>query len=262
LFQPAEEGGGGGRRMVEDGCLDGRVIGPPIDRMFGLHGWPSSPIGVVSTKEGPLFAASDRFEIAVRGHGGHAAWPEMCRDPIVAASAVVQAIQSIVSRNVAPQDPAVVSVTRFDAGTSFNIIPDGAVLQGTVRTLRTEVQELVRQRLGEIVQQVSAAHGCDATFEYIVNYPVMVNDGAAAETVGRIAAEAFGSERSRLAEQPEMVGEDFAFYGQRIPACFFLLGLRPPGATSMPSLHHPRFDFNDEAIAPGIEMFVRLALAG
>lgn len=261
IFQPAEEGGGGGQRMVRDGCLEGRVLGPPVSHVFGLHGWPELPLGHVGTRPGPLFAASDRFEIRVTGHGGHAAWPEACRDPVVAASAIVQAVQTIVSRNVAPQDAAVISITRFDAGTAFNIIPDEAVLQGTVRSLREPVQTLIRRRLEEIVVRTAEAHGCTGSLDYMVNYPVMENDPGAVEAFRRVASDVVTPERVRGVEHPAMVGEDFAYYGREVPSCFFLLGLRPPTVASMPSLHHPRFDFNDEAIPLGIELLVRLATA-
>jgi amidohydrolase len=259
LFQPAEEGGAGGRRMVEEGCLDGRQLGPPVSSIFGLHGWPEYPLGVVGSRAGPLMAASDRFEITVRGVGGHAAWPHVCRDPIVAASAIVQATQCIASRSVGPLDSIVVSITMIDAGSGFNIIPDTAILRGTVRTLLPQTQQLAIRRLKEIATGVAAAHGCTAELEYRINYPVTLNEPGAVERFNLVAERTLGSKRLRPVEQPVMGGEDFAFYAQRIPACFFVLGLIPPGESRMPALHHPAFDFTDDAIATGVEMFVALA---
>jgi len=260
LFQPAEEGGAGGKRMVDDGCLTGALIGPPVRAVYGLHGWPEYPLGVVGTRVGPLMAASDRFEILVRGVGGHAAWPHACRDPIVAAAAIVQAAQTIASRSVGPLDSVVVSMTMIDAGSGFNIIPDSARIRGTVRTLHAETQALAQARLKEIAEHVAAAHGCTATLEYRIGYPVTVNDPGAVETFDRIALDAVGSDRLQTVAAPVMGGEDFAYYGQKVPACFFVLGLIPPGQQTMPALHHPRFDFTDAALPTGIELFVNLAL--
>ena len=259
LFQPAEEGGAGGRRMVEEGCLDGRVLGPPVSAIYGLHGWPEYPLGVVGTRPGPLMAASDRFEIVVRGVGGHAAWPHACRDPIVCASAIVQAAQTIASRNVGPLDSVVVSITMVDAGSGFNIIPESALIRGTVRTLQPQTQQLAIRRLKEIATGVASGYGCTAELEYRINYPVTHNHADAVARFNDVAAETLGVARVRPVEHPVMGGEDFAFYAQRVPACFFVLGLIPPGQTSMPALHHPSFDFTDAAMATGIEMFVALA---
>jgi len=230
-----------------------------VGEIFGLHGWPEYRLGVVGSRPGPLMAASDRFEIVVRGVGGHAAWPHACRDPIVAASAIVQAAQTIASRSVGPLDSVVVSITMIDAGSGFNIIPDSAVVRGTVRTLLPQTQQLAIRRLKEIATGVASAHGCTAELDYRINYPVTLNDAAAVERFNLVANQTLGAERVRPVEQPVMGGEDFAFYAQRIPACFFVLGLIPPGESRMPALHHPAFDFTDEAIATGVEMFVALA---
>jgi len=261
LFQPAEEGGAGGRRMVEDGCLTGEIVGPPVRAAYGLHGWPEFPVGVVGTRVGALMAASDRFEIHVRGVGGHAAWPHATRDPITAAAAIVQSVQTIVSRNVGPLDSAVVSITMLQAGTAFNIIPETVRIAGTVRTLRPETQSLIRERLGEIAESIPAAHGCSGSLDYRVGYPATVNDPDAVATFDRIATAAVGTDRVRPVEAPVMGGEDFAYYGQKVPACFFVLGLIPEGEETMPSLHHPQFNFNDDAISTGVELFVNLALS-
>ena len=260
LFQPAEEGGGGGKRMVEDGCLDGKVIGPSVSRMYGLHGWPVLPLNMISTRPGPMLAAADRFDITVTGVGGHAAMPHATRDPIVASAAIVQAIQSIVSRNVDPVQGAVISVTMFNAGSAFNIIPETCTMAGTVRALDDDAMSTVRIRLDQVVQTVAAAHGCQANLDYHVGYPVTRNDAAEVETVLGTARSLFSEEQVQLLEAPGMGAEDFSYYCEHVPSCFFVLGLLPADQDSIPLLHHPCFDFNDNVIATGIEMFCTLAL--
>ncbi len=259
-FQPAEEGGGGGKRMVDDGCLDGSVIGPPVENMFGLHGWPQLTLGEVGTRPGPLLAAADTFEITIEGTGSHAAFPHLSADPIVAGSQLVSALQSVVSRNVGPLDSAVVSVTQFHSGTAHNIIPGRTTVSGTVRTLKPEVQATVRKRLAELADGIAASHGCAARFEYREGYPVTSNDHEMVNVFNTVARQTIDPEQVLDIEHPVMGGEDFSFYGQRVPACFFVVGLCPPDQESMPSLHQPTFDFNDDAIALGIELFCGLAL--
>ena len=261
VFQPAEEGGGGGRRMVEDGCLEGRVAPFKVDRMFGLHGWPMLDAGVVGVKDGPLLAASDRFEIDVHGEGCHAAQPHFGRDPVVATAAIVTALQSIVGRNVDPLDAAVVSVTVVDAGSAFNVIPMSARLGGTARSLRPEIQDLVERRIEEVATAVATAHGCRAEVRYSRGYPVTVNDAGATDRVREIVGDELGADRLFEVDRPTMGGEDFAFYGQVVPASFFLLGQRPSPADPMPDLHSPRYDFNDATIETGVRLFRRIALA-
>lgn len=260
VFQPAEEGGAGGKRMVEDGCLDGSVIGTPIEEMFGLHGWPHMTLGQVGTRPGAMLAAADMFEIDIEGVGAHAAWPHGSRDPIVAAAALVQAAQSIVSRNVGPLESAVVSITQIHSGTTHNIIPGRATLTGTVRTLDAEVQQRIMDRLDVLSRGVAEAHGCRATLTYHVGYPTTINDARLVDEFNTTAVTALGPDRLCPLAEPVMGGEDFSFYGQKVPACFFALGLRPADARTYPDLHQPTFDFNDEAIPTGIEMFCRLAM--
>lgn len=262
VFQPAEEGWGGGRRMVEDGCLDGSKIGTPITAMYGLHGWPMMPLGVVGTRPGPLLAAADNFKVTIRGRGGHAAMPHLNRDPIVAGAAIVQALQAIVSRTVDPLDSAVVSVTMFHGGTATNVIPEEVTLEGTVRTLRKATQTLVRGRMKEVIEHVAIAHGCTGSLEYREGYPVTRNDEHAAATFDRIARATLGEQRVVRVAEPVMGAEDFSYYCEKVPSCFFFLGLQAPGQPPMSPLHHPKFDFNDDAMSTGIEMFVRLALEG
>jgi len=260
LFQPAEEGGAGGRRMCEDGCLDGRVIGPPIDRIYGLHGWPGWRCGMVGTRPGALFACSDRFEILVHGEGSHAAWPHFARDPIVAGSAVVTALQTVISRNLDPLESGVISVTMFHAGSAMNVISPLATLTGTARALSDDTRDLIERRLGEVARAIAEAHGCTATATYTRGYPVTANNADEVVRFEQIALETVGVARVLPFERPVMGGEDFSYYAQRVPACFFMLGLRPDEAADMPSLHHPRFDFNDNALPTGVELFCRLAM--
>jgi amidohydrolase len=260
VFQPAEEGGAGGKRMVDDGCLTGEVLGPPVASMFGLHGWPHLPLGVVGTRSGPLLAASDRFDIVVKGVGSHAAFPHVSRDPIVAATAIVSALQTIASRNTNPLDAIVVSVTMIHGGTAYNVIPSEVTISGTVRTLTPQVLEMAQRRLAEIAAGVAKAHGCEAAVDYRLGYPVTLNDATMVDVFNDVATSAVGKDHVVSLPQPVMGGEDFAFYCQKVPSCFFVLGLIPPGKKSMPDLHQPDFDFNDNAIATGIEMFCRLAL--
>ncbi len=260
VFQPAEEGGAGGRRMVQDGCLDGSVLGPPVGQMFGLHGWPRVPLGKVGSRIGPMMAAADAFDITVKGKGCHAAWPHTGHDPVVAGAAVVSALQTICSRNVGPLDSVVVSITQFHAGTTHNIIASEAFLAGTVRTLEPQVQDLAERRLGEIATGVAAAHGCRAEVQYRRGYPPTINHPEAVEVFRGVATQALGPERVVDVDLPVMGGEDFAFYGQVVPACFFVLGTMPPGATEYAELHQPTYNFNDDAISTGIEMHCRLAL--
>ena len=260
VFQPAEEGGAGGQKMVQEGCLDGSIVGPPVENMFGLHGWPRLPKGVVGTRVGPLLAASDRFDIVVKGIGSHAAFPHVSRDPIVAAAAIVNALQSIASRNVDPLDSVVLSITMLNAGSAYNVIPSQATISGTVRSLTPQVQQLAQRRIDEIASGIAKALGCEARFEYRLGYPVTRNDAEAVEIFNRIARCTVGEKCVVDLPQPVMGGEDFAFYCEQVPSCFFVLGLIPPGKKSVPDLHQPDFDFNDNSIATGVEMFCRLAL--
>jgi amidohydrolase len=260
LFQPAEEGGAGGRRMVEDGALDARPEGPAVRRIYGLHNFPGVRLGVLQTRRGALFASSDRFEIDVCGQAAHAAWPHQGRDPIIAASAIVTALQSIVSREVDPLDAAVVSVTTFHSGTATNQIPASAALQGTARALREETRAHIEQRIGEVARDVARAHRCEANARYIRGYPVTRNDDVSVAEFERIVREELPAQRLEPMELPVMGGEDFAFYAEKIPACFYILGMED-GRWRSANLHQPTYDFNDAAIPYGIEAMVTLALA-
>lgn len=259
-FQPAEEGGAGGKRMIEDGCLRGAVIGPPVAMMFGLHCWPLLRLNAVMTRTGPMLAAADMIEITLRGKGSHAAMPQHGHDPILAGSNLVSALQQIASRNVDPLDSIVVSITQFHGGTTHNIIPETVELMGTVRTLLPETQELAIRRINEIATHIAAAHGCEAEVDYQIGYPVTNNHADAVKIFNDTARDALGESRVDHMDLPVMGGEDFSFYCNEVPSCFFALGMIPEGEDTMVQVHHPKFNFNDDAIATGVEMFCRLAL--
>ena len=259
IFQPAEEGGGGGKRMVEDGALDGSRLGPPVTEAHALHGWPDLPVGTVASVAGPVMAASDRFEIRIHGEGAHAAWPHRSADPVACAAAMVTALQTIVARNIDPLDAAVVSVTVIEAGSAFNVIPDRAVLRGTLRSLSETTRCLIERRVAEVAEGVARAHGCRAEADLQRGYPVTVNDAGAVERFLRVARAEVGADRVVPAPFPVMGGEDFAFLGQKVPSCYWALGLARPGERH-PALHAPDFDFNDEALGTGIHMMAALAV--
>ncbi|MCL4221543.1 MAG: amidohydrolase [Phycisphaerales bacterium] len=266
VFQPAEEGGAGGEEMCLDGCLEGdsgRGLGPPVARMYGLHGWPQLPLGQIGTRPGPLLAATDDFKVTVRGTQCHGAYPHLGSDSILASAHIVAALQAIASRHTSPTDSIVVTVGALHGGTATNIIPAETTFIGTVRTLRDETRALARQRFFEIVQNTARAHACEAHIEWEEGYPVTQNDPKLAGQVLAVAESAFGAPRTLLVATPSMGGEDFSYYGRHVPACFYFLGLCPPGREplNVPQLHQPDFDFNDEALAPGIEMMCRLALS-
>ncbi len=260
LFQPAEEGGAGGKRMCEEGVVSGQVLGKPADAIYGLHGWPFLPLGQVSTRTGPLLAATDEFMVTIHGSGGHAAYPHLCVDPIVVAAHIVTALQTIASRRTDPLDALVVTVGVIQAGCANNVIPDSAAMRGTVRTLKDSTRAQAARDFKRLVEQTAAAHGARAEIDWQVGYPATVNHPEPTDRLRRLATAALGKDRYVEAPVPSMGGEDFSFYGKIVPACFFLLGLCPPGQ-NYPRLHTPEFDFNDDALASGIEIMCTLAAA-
>lgn len=259
IFQPAEEGGAGGERLVKAGVLDGRV-GPRVSAIYGLHGWPGLPVGVVSTKPGPLLAATDCFCITFRGVGCHGAFPHLGKDPIVAASEAVTSLQHFVSRELDPTEPGLITVGKFHAGTATNVIPDEAVIEGTIRTLTPAVRKQARAALQRRCEGIALAHGIAVKIEYRDGYPPTTNDPAEAEFVARVAREALGAERFVAAARPVMGGEDFAYYLEQVPGAFFMAGVIPSGQHDYPPLHSDRFDFTDDAMATCTRMFVELVM--
>ncbi|MCA9294449.1 MAG: amidohydrolase [Phycisphaerales bacterium] len=259
VFQPAEEGGAGGRRMCEDGAIDGTRIGTKVDEMYGLHGWTELELGKLSTRNGPLLAATDEFDVTVKGQGGHAAEPHKCLDPVVVSAQIVSALQSIASRRVGPLDSVVLTVASIHAGHAHNVIPDEAKIRGTIRTLLPETRKLAQDEFRRITSGIASAMGASAEIEWHDGYPVTFNHDAPTERFRTIARAAIGDEHVIDEPHPTMGGEDFSYYGAHAPACFYLLGLAPKGQ-KYPRVHTPRFDFNDDAIPLGIEMMVRLGL--
>jgi amidohydrolase len=263
VFQPAEEGGGGADLMCREGVLGGLSkggLGNAVGRMFGLHGWPQLPLGVVASKPGPLLAAVDDFVVTVKGVQSHGAYPHFGRDAVLATAHIITALQSIASRNVGPLESVVVSIGAIHAGTANNIIPETVEFIGTVRTLSPTIKALARERFFAIVEDTARAFGCEAKIDWHEGYPVTSNDAEAAKQFFAVADEALGAARVLRLENPTMGGEDFAYYGAQAKACFFFLGLRP-GEAEVPTLHQPDFDFNDDAIATGVELMARLAMA-
>ena len=253
IFQPAEEGGGGGKAMVEDGMMDRWNI----QEVYGMHNMPGLAVGKFATRPGPLMASTDEFTIRIGGVGGHAAKPHIAIDPIVVGTAIVQTLQTIVSRTVDPIESAVVSVTKFHAGEAYNIIAEAAEVAGTVRTLKPEVRDLVEGRIATIVATIAAAHGATATLHYDRNYPVTRNHPAETAFAASIAAGVVGDVNVDAEAPPVMGGEDFSYMLEARPGAFIFVG---NGDTA--GLHNPAYDFNDDAIPVGCSYWVRLVETG
>lgn len=257
IWQPAEEGGGGGQRLVEAGVLDG-TLGPKVSAIFGLHGWPGVPTGMVSTRPGPILAATDGFIAKFIGTGCHGAFPHLGRDPIVTAAEAVVNLQQFVSREMDPTDSAVITIGKFHAGTATNVIPDEALIEGTARTLTSAARKAIAIATRRRCEGIAAANDCRVEFEWVEGYPATVNDPAMADYTATIARQTIGAENYIPAAKPAMGGEDFAYYLEKVPGCFFLIGLCPTGHDTAPPLHSDRFDFNDAALGVGVRMFVNL----
>jgi len=258
IWQPAEEGGGGAYRLVDAGVLDGR-LGPKVRAIFGLHGWPGLPAGLVATKPGALLAATDNFQATFVGSGVHGAYPHLGRDPIVTAAEAVLNCQQLIAREIDPTDSAVLTVGKIHAGTAVNIIPDTATIEGTVRTLDEKTRRQVRSALERRLMGIAQANDCRLRFAWTEGYPPTVNDPAMADFVAATAQKALGPDRYLPVAKPSMGGEDFSYYLQRVPGCFFLLGVRPENLSTYPPLHSDRYDFSDAAIPAGVRMFIELA---
>lgn len=258
IFQPAEEGRGGAKAMMEDGLFDTF----PCDAIYALHNWPGLPPGTIGINPGPMMAAADRFEIVICGRGGHGAHPYQTIDPVVVAGHLITALQSIVARNVNPLDSAVVSVGSVQAGHpgAMSVIPREARLVGTVRTFRKTVQELVERRMTELAKSIAGAFGATAEVKYERVYPATLNTPQHANLVADIATEMIGKENVVRDLVPSMGSEDFSFMLQARPGAYFRLG--QGGAESGCTLHNSHFDFNDAVIPLGAAMFCALAERG
>ena len=250
IFQPAEEGGGGGNLMVKDGMME--RFG--IEEVYGMHNLPGLPVGQFATRKGPIMAATDEFTVTIKGRGGHAAQPHRTIDPIAIGSQIVTNLQLIASRSVNPLRSVVVSVTKFNAGFAHNVIPNDATFAGTIRTLDDEVRDQAEARLREVVTGICAAHGADADINFHRNYPVTFNHADETEHAVAIATDIAGEANVDPEFDPMMGGEDFSYMLNARPGAFIFIG---NGDTA--GLHNPAYDFNDEAIAHGISYWVRLA---
>jgi amidohydrolase len=250
IFQPAEEGGGGGEAMVKEGLME--RFG--VQEVYGLHNMPGIPVGAFAIRTGPAMAAADRFDILIEGKGGHAARPHDCIDPVVAASQLVTALQTIASRTVDPLDSVVVSVCELKAGDAYNVIPQTASMKGTVRTLKNETRAMAERRIREIAAGVALATGCKIAVEYHLGYPVTVNHADQTEFAAKVAGGVAGQGKVDRDILPLMGAEDFSYMLEERPGAYIFMG---NGDTA--GVHHPAYDFNDAAIPYGVSYMAQVA---
>lgn len=249
IFQPAEEGGAGGDEMVKDGLME--RFG--IEEVFGMHNMPGLGVGEFATRDGAIMAATDEFTIKIRGRGGHAAMPYQTIDPITIGAQIISGMQLIASRNANPLESIVVSVTKFNAGTAYNVIPEEAELAGTVRTLDPDVRAMAEERISQVVHNIANAHNAETSIHYHRGYPVTFNHTDQTEFAISIASDIAGTDKVQANVPPTMGGEDFSFMLEARPGAFMFIG---NGDTA--SLHHPEYDFNDEVIPHGVTYWVKL----
>ncbi|MCX7662905.1 MAG: M20 family metallopeptidase [Tepidimonas fonticaldi] len=263
IFQPAEEGGGGAREMIADGLFE-RF---PMQAVFGMHNWPGLPVGRFAVSPGPVMASSNEFAITLHGKGGHAALPHNTVDPVPIACQLVQAFQTILTRNLRPVEPGVISVTMIHAGEATNVIPDRCEIQGTVRTFTVEALDLIERRMRELSEQLCAAFGARADFRFRRNYPPTVNSAAEAAFAAEVMRDIVGPD-GVVAQEPTLGAEDFAYMLQAKPGAYVFIGngdgahrgAYGPGHDAGPcTLHNPRYDFNDALIPLGASYWVTLA---
>ena len=257
-FQPAEEAsalGGGAKPMIDEGVMDD----PPVDAAFGVHMAQDLPVGTIGLCAGPAFAAPDSFVATITGRGGHGARPHTCVDPVLIASQCVVALQTLVSRELDPMKPAVVTVGSIHAGTAHNVIPEAATMQGTVRTFDEAVRQQLAERIPALIEGIAAALRGRATVEYLLGYPMLVNDEAMTSLVREVAREVVGPDKV-LEREPGMVGEDMSYFLQRAPGCFFNIGSRNEERGLIYGHHHPRFDIDEESLPVGVAAVAAVAL--
>eukprot|EP00887_Chlorella_sp_A99_P007465 scaffold2.g7465.t1 len=257
VFQPAEEGGAGGAVMVDEGALRG------VRAAFAMHIWPTVPAGVVATRSGAIMAGTIQFGITLRGAGGHAAMPHLAADPVVAAAALVGALQTLVSRNTSPLGSSVVSVTQLQGGDAHNVIPDEARIGGTVRSTSDAAMATLQRRVEEVAAGTAAAYGCSAAVDWMLEvrpyYPPLENDPAAARFASDVAKRLLG-DPARVAEaEPSMAGEDFSFIARAVPSAFIFLGIRNESAGAVHGLHSPRFTLDEGVLKTGAALHAALA---
>ncbi|HLL11224.1 MAG TPA: M20 aminoacylase family protein [Rubrivivax sp.] len=262
IFQPAEEGGGGAREMIKDGIFDKF----PMEAVFGAHNWPGMKVGSFGVNPGAMMASSNEFHITIRGKGSHAALPHLGIDPVPVAAQMVMAFQTIITRNRRPIDPGVISVTMIHAGEATNVVPDSCEIQGTVRTFSFEVLDMIEQRMTAVAEHTAAAFGAECEFRFERNYPPTINHPAETEFVKRVLGTVVGADNV-LPFEPTMGAEDFSYFLQAKPGCYFTIGNgdgahRAGGHGLGPCmLHNPSYDFNDDLIPLGATYWVRLAEA-
>ena len=253
IFQPAEEGPGGAKPMIEAGVLKN----PDVDAIVGLHLWNNLPLGTVGVRSGALMAAVEVFDCTILGKGGHGGMPHQTVDSIVVAAQIVNALQSIVARNIDPIDSAVVTVGKFHAGDTHNVIADTAQIGGTVRYFNPKYQGYFDKRIEQVIAGICQSHGANYKFDYCALYPPTINDVKMAELVRSVAESVVETPAGIVPECQTMGGEDMSFFLQEIPGCYFFLGSANPEKNLAYPHHHPRFDFDETALGMGVEMFVR-----
>ncbi|MFT3998764.1 MAG: M20 aminoacylase family protein [Rhizobium sp.] len=250
IFQPAEENFGGGKLMIEDGLFERFAC----DQVFALHNWPGIPAGTFATRAGPIAASIDVVTVTVKGKGGHGAQPELTVDPVVVGSSIVMALQTLVSRNISPHQPAVVTVGAFLSGSASNIIPDAAVLEISMRAMNPKVREEIRERVEQIATLQARSYGADISFDWQVGYPATINDGQAVEAARSVIAQRFGEDALVDLDLPLMGSEDFSFLLERVPGAYVLIGNGDSAG-----LHTTTYDFNDDILERGAMYFYHLA---
>ena len=254
IFQPAEEGGGGGELMIKEGLFEMF----PIDSVYGLHNWPGMPAGIFGVGSGPIMASVDTFDLTINGRGGHAAMPDQCIDPILIASQVVSALQSIPSRNTHPVDSVVISVTQIHAGDAYNVIPDSVQMHGTVRTFQPETQKEIPSSMLRVAEGVCAAYGGTCELNYMSGYPATINSVAETEISAKAVVDLLGEENIIRNPTPSMGGEDFSYMLEARPGCYVWLGIGPGKGEGGCMLHSSRYDFNDDVLPIGASYWVKL----
>lgn len=254
IFQPAEEGGAGAKEMIRDGALEG------VDRIYGLHGWPGLPIGQIYVRSGPLMAGNAEIRIKISGRGGHAAIPNECTDQVLAGCRIVEQLGTIRNRMLSPAEPFVLSLTQFHAGTASNVIPDMATIGGTMRYMNQKTYQFAAHAAQKIAKSVAQSMDLEAEIEIIPGYPPVINDLDATQFLRHMASAAIRQENVKDPGLPTMGSEDFSYFLEKIPGSYFFLGVDDGRNGGYPSLHHPEYDFNDDALPIGIKIFTYLAL--
>ena len=254
IFQPAEEGGGGGELMIKEGLFEMF----PVDSVYGLHNWPGMPAGTFGVGSGPIMAAADMFDLTINGRGGHAAFPDQCIDPIVVASQVVSALQTITSRNTHPVDSVVISVTQIHAGDAYNVIPDSVRMHGTVRTFQTETRDKIPSSMLRVAEGVCAAYGTTCELNYMSGYPATINSVPETEISAKAVVDLLGEDKIIRNPTPCMGAEDFSYMLEARPGCYVWLGIGPGKGEAGCMLHSSRYDFNDDVLPTGASYWVKL----